>query len=172
MYIIIDYLIRASAWDGINSRSMILHDCSSAAFHGQDASHLQDDILRRGPARQSSCQPHSNHLVEQSHTGFSKKKYTSSIPGDPWKKHNRSKWKSKWTNFGTFELPGDSSHDIHSVCSTHSYTDAPEATAIGSVGVCTNQHHTRIGIVLQDNLVFTVQGHSGSLDYYRFIIDC
>lgn len=56
------------------------------------------------------------------------------------------------THFGTLELPRDSSHDIHSISSTHSNTDGTQATAIGSVGVCTNQHHSRIGIVLQDDL--------------------
>lgn len=56
------------------------------------------------------------------------------------------------THFGTLELPGDSSHDIHSVSSTHSDTDATQSAAIGCVGVCTNQHHSRIGIVLQDDL--------------------
>lgn len=53
-----------SARDGINSRSMILHNCTSATLHSQDASHLQDDILWRGPTWQGSCQLHSNHLTD------------------------------------------------------------------------------------------------------------
>ena len=56
------------------------------------------------------------------------------------------------THIGTLELPGDSCHDVHSVRSTHSDADGAEATAIGSVGVCTNQHHSRVRIVLQDDL--------------------
>lgn len=56
------YLILTSAGDGVNSRSMILHNGSSATLHSQDAGHLQDDILWRGPARQGSGQLHSNHL--------------------------------------------------------------------------------------------------------------
>lgn len=57
------------------------------------------------------------------------------------------------THIGTLELPGDSSHDIHSVGSTHSDTDGAQATAIRCVGICTNQQHSRIGIVLQDDLL-------------------
>lgn len=65
MYIIINHLILTSAWDGINSRSMILHDGSSAAFYSQDASHLQDDILWRGPTRKGPCQSYSNYLEKK-----------------------------------------------------------------------------------------------------------
>lgn len=56
------------------------------------------------------------------------------------------------THIRTLELPRDSSHDINGVSSTHSNTDGTQATTIGSVGVCTNQHHSRIGIILQDDL--------------------
>lgn len=44
------YLILTSAGDGVNSRPVILHNGTSTALHSQDASHLQDDVLRRGPA--------------------------------------------------------------------------------------------------------------------------
>lgn len=60
------YLILTSAGDGVNSRPMILHDGSRATLHSQDARHLQDDVLRRGPAREGAREPHSNHLKEKS----------------------------------------------------------------------------------------------------------
>lgn len=59
------YLIITSAGDGVHSRSMVLHNSPSATLHSQDASHLQDDVLWRGPARQGACQPHSNHLKDK-----------------------------------------------------------------------------------------------------------
>lgn len=66
------------------------------------------------------------------------------------------------THFRTLELPRDSSHDIHSVSSTHANTDGTQATAIGSVGVGTNQHHSRISIILQDDLSKERDNHSQS----------
>lgn len=66
------------------------------------------------------------------------------------------------THFRTLELPRDSSHDIYGVSSTHSNTDGTQATAIRSVGVCTNQHHSRIGIILQDDLSKERHNHSES----------
>lgn len=70
------FLILTSAGDGVNSRPMILHNGSSAALHSQDASHLQDDILWRGPPGQGSCQLHSNHLIEKRTQVFKKNKKT------------------------------------------------------------------------------------------------
>lgn len=63
------FLILTSAGDRVNPRSVILNNGSSATLYSQDASHLQDDILWRGPTRQGSCQLHSNHLKEGFHTG-------------------------------------------------------------------------------------------------------
>lgn len=57
------------------------------------------------------------------------------------------------THFGALELPWDSGHHIHSISSTHSDADGTQATTIGGVGVCTNQHYSRVGVVLQDDLV-------------------
>ncbi len=68
------YLILTSAGDGVNSRPMILHNGPSAALHSQNASHLQDDILWRGPARQGSCQPHSDHLKEKHTQAYTNRK--------------------------------------------------------------------------------------------------
>lgn len=53
------------ARDGVNSRSVILHDGPGAALHGEDAGDLQDDVLRRRPTRQGPRQLHSNHLAEE-----------------------------------------------------------------------------------------------------------
>lgn len=79
------------------------------------------------------------------------------------------------THFRTFELPRDSSHDIHGVSSTHSNTDGTQATAIGSVGVCTNQHHSRIGVILQDDLSKERDIHSQSQSFLlglKISLDC
>lgn len=56
------------------------------------------------------------------------------------------------THFRTLELPGDASHDVHGVGTTHSDADAAEATAVWCVRICTDQHDSRIGVVLQDDL--------------------
>lgn len=56
---------RTRARDGVNSGSVVLHDGSGAALHGQDASDLQDDVLGRGPTRQGPGQLHSNHLTNE-----------------------------------------------------------------------------------------------------------
>lgn len=74
------------------------------------------------------------------------------------------------THFWTFKLPRDSSHDIYSVGSTHSDTDATQATTIGCVGVGTNQQYSRIGIVLQNDLCTERDIQSGT--YFRSLKDC
>lgn len=56
------------------------------------------------------------------------------------------------THFGALELPRDSSHDIDSISSTYSNTNAAQTASIGCVGVSSNQHHSRIRIILQDDL--------------------
>lgn len=55
-------------------------------------------------------------------------------------------------NLGTLELPWDSCHDIYSVCSSDSDANGTEPTTVWCVGVCANEHHPRVGIVLQDDL--------------------
>lgn len=44
---------------------MVLYDGPGASLHCQDAGHLQDDVLRRRPARQGARQLHTNHLEER-----------------------------------------------------------------------------------------------------------
>ncbi len=56
------------------------------------------------------------------------------------------------TYFGTFEFPRDSSHDIHGISSSNTNTDGTQSPTVRSVGVCTNQHHSRIGVILQNDL--------------------
>lgn len=55
-------------------------------------------------------------------------------------------------DLGTLELPGDSCHDIYSICSSNTDADGTKPTTIRCVGVCANEHHSRVGIVLQDDL--------------------
>ena len=64
----------------------------------------------------------------------------------PWYVFNLS------THIGTLELPGYVSHDVHGVGSSHSNADGPQPPPIGRVGVCANQHDSRVGIVFQDDL--------------------
>lgn len=69
-------------------------------------------------------------------------------------------------HFRTLELPGDSGHDVHGICSAHSDADGAEATAVGCVGVRANQHHPGVGVVLQNDL--STEGrdvHSQSLTH-------
>lgn len=54
-----------SARNRVNSWSVVLYDGSSTSLYSQDASHLQDDILRRRPARESARQLHTNNLRER-----------------------------------------------------------------------------------------------------------
>lgn len=137
-------LVLTSAGDGVDSRTVILHNGSSATFHSQNASNLQNDVLWRCPPREAACQFHSNHLVKES---------TQTL----------NTWACNFDFFlfiktkpkiyiRTFELPRDSSHDVHSISSTNSYTDATQTTTVRSVGVSADQHHSRIGVVLQNNL--------------------
>lgn len=57
--------VLTSAGNGVYSWAVVLYNGSSASLHCQDAGHLQDDILRRSPARQGAGQPHTNHLREK-----------------------------------------------------------------------------------------------------------
>ncbi len=50
------------AGDGIYTGAMVLNDGTSATLDCQDASHLADNILWRGPSRQLTSQPYTNHL--------------------------------------------------------------------------------------------------------------
>lgn len=51
-----------SARNGVDSWAVVLHNGSGAAFHRQDAGHLENDVLRGGPAGKAACQLHTNHL--------------------------------------------------------------------------------------------------------------
>lgn len=143
------FIFLTSARDRVNSRSMILYNSPSATFYSQNASHLKDDVLRRGPAWQSSCQLHPNHLKKTKTVFNITKHWRLSVLKHRWK---AIKAIHDCTHFGTFELPWDTSHDIYSICSTHSNTDAPQAPTVRCVGVCTNQHYSWVGIILQNNL--------------------
>lgn len=57
-----------------------------------------------------------------------------------------------FTCLGTLELPWDSCHDVYSICSSNPDANGTQPTAVGCVGVCANQHHSWVGIVLQDDL--------------------
>lgn len=59
--------------------------------------------------------------------------------------------------FWTLELPGDSCHDIYSISSSDSDADSTKPTAIRCVGICANQHDSRIGVVLKNDLQGTMR---------------
>lgn len=42
--------------DGVDSRSVVLHDGAGASLHGEDAGYLQDHVLGAGPAFQLTCE--------------------------------------------------------------------------------------------------------------------
>mmetsp|Transcript_11978 Transcript_11978/g.32744 ORF Transcript_11978/g.32744 Transcript_11978/m.32744 type:complete len:250 (-) Transcript_11978:514-1263(-) len=52
----------ASGREGLSAWAMVLYNGASATLHGQDACHLEDDILVRGPLGQLAGQLHANHL--------------------------------------------------------------------------------------------------------------
>lgn len=55
-------------------------------------------------------------------------------------------------HLGTLELPGDPCHDVHGVRSSHADADGAQAAAVWRVGVCADEHHAGVGVVLQDDL--------------------
>lgn len=55
-------------------------------------------------------------------------------------------------NLGALEFPRDSCHDIHGVGSSHSDANGAQPTTVGRVGVCADQHRSRVGVVLEDDL--------------------
>lgn len=57
------------------------------------------------------------------------------------------------TNIWTLELPGNSCHDIYSICSSNANADGTKPTSIWCVRVCADQHHSWVSIVLQDDLL-------------------
>ena len=56
------------------------------------------------------------------------------------------------TDLGGLQLPGEASHHIHSVSSSHAHSAHAQAAGVGGVGVRANHHATREGVVLQHNL--------------------
>lgn len=64
--------------------------------------------------------------------------------------NQQQQWYS--TNLWTFQLPGDSCHNIYSICSSNANADGTKAASIWCVGVCANEHHSWVGVVLQDDL--------------------
>ena len=55
-------------------------------------------------------------------------------------------------DLGGLDLPGQASHHIHSICSTHTHCAHAQAASIGCVRVCADHHASWEGIVLQHNL--------------------
>lgn len=55
-------------------------------------------------------------------------------------------------NLGALELPWDSCHDIYSICSSNADADGTKPATIWCVGICADQHHSWVGVVLQDDL--------------------
>lgn len=55
-------------------------------------------------------------------------------------------------HLGALQLPGDASHDVHCISTPNSDADAPQATAIGGMGISTNQKNPRVRIVFQNDL--------------------
>lgn len=53
------------AGNGINTRSKVLHNGTSASLDSQDAGHLQDHILGGGPSLQGTSQLNTNNLEKQ-----------------------------------------------------------------------------------------------------------
>ena len=56
------------------------------------------------------------------------------------------------SHLGALQLPGDPSHDVHSISTPDSNADASQATAIGGVGISADQTNPRVGIVFQNDL--------------------
>lgn len=55
-------------------------------------------------------------------------------------------------HLGALQLPGDPSHDVHSISTPNSNADAAQATAIGGMGISANQKNPRVCIVFQNDL--------------------
>lgn len=55
-------------------------------------------------------------------------------------------------NLGALELPWDSCHDIYSICSSNADADGTKPATIWCVGIGADQHHSWVGVVLQDDL--------------------
>lgn len=53
---------------------------------------------------------------------------------------------------GALQLPGDPGHDVHCISTPDSNADAPQATAIGGVGISANQKNPRVRVVFQNDL--------------------
>lgn len=56
------------------------------------------------------------------------------------------------SHLGALQLPGNPSHDVHSISTPDSNADAPQATPIGGVGISANQKNPRVCIVFQNDL--------------------
>lgn len=55
-------------------------------------------------------------------------------------------------HLGALQLPGDPSHDVHSISTPNSNADATQATTIGGMGISANQKNSRVCIVFQNDL--------------------
>lgn len=56
-------------------------------------------------------------------------------------------------NLGALEFPWDASHDIDGISATDTDAAAAETTAVGSVGIGTDEHDAGEGVVLKNDLV-------------------
>jgi hypothetical protein len=56
-------------------------------------------------------------------------------------------------DLGALQLPRDTSHDVDGVGTTDTTSDHTETTGVGGVGVGTDHHETRHGVVLKNDLV-------------------
>lgn len=57
------------------------------------------------------------------------------------------------TNLGTLELPRNSCHHVDGVGSSDSDADGTKPTTVWCVGVCADEHHSWVGVVLKDDLL-------------------
>lgn len=53
-------------------------------------------------------------------------------------------------DLGALELPGQASHHVHSISTTHTDSSHTQATSIGGVGVSADHQEAGDGVVLQD----------------------
>lgn len=71
-----------------------------------------------------------------------RKKNTTNVTGE--RKHGKHETEDivnkilYSANLGALELPGNSSHDIYSICSSNPDADGTKATTVWCVGVCAN----------------------------------
>lgn len=56
------------------------------------------------------------------------------------------------SHLGTLQFPWQPSHDIHSVCSSHTNEHTAKPSTIGGVAISPNEHQAGVGIVLQNDL--------------------